>query len=100
MTALQDAKALGFKTIVATILHENGETAAQSNEVNNFNALARAAVGQSYLDGLVDYAADQRLGNPGIYFPTFSADGTHPNDSGYQIMSTIAAPVFNTIIGP
>lgn len=96
--ALQDAKAMGFKTVVATILHEYNETTTASAEVNNFNALARAAVGQPYLDGLADYDADSRL-QPPNYYPTYTNDGTHPNDLGYQVMSTIAAPVFNKIIG-
>ena len=100
MQALQDAKAMGFKTVVATVLHEYGETAAESAQVDDFNALARAAVGQPYLDAIVDYEADPRLGNTGIYYPAFSGDGTHPSDAGYQIMSTIAAPVFNSLIGP
>jgi fibronectin type 3 domain-containing protein/lysophospholipase L1-like esterase len=99
-TALQDAKALGYKTVVTTLLHENGENPAYGAEIDNFNALARAAVGQPYLDGLIDYAADPRLGNIGIYYPAFSGDGTHPNDAGYQVMSTIAAPVINGLIGP
>jgi uncharacterized repeat protein (TIGR02543 family) len=100
MQALQDAKAMGYMTTVATVLHETGETSSQASEVNSFNALARAAVGQPYLDGLIDYAADTRLGNTGIYYPAYSGDGTHPNDAGYQVMSTIAAPVFNSLIGP
>jgi hypothetical protein len=100
MQALENAKSLGFKTVVATVMHEYGETAAQATEVNNFNTLARAAVGSSYLDAIVDYAADVRLGNSGIYYPAYSGDGTHPNEAGYQVMGTIAAPVFNSIIGP
>ena len=55
---------------------------------------------KTYLDAIVDYEADPRLGNTGIYYPAFSGDGTHPSDAGYQIMSTIAAPVFNSLIGP
>jgi lysophospholipase L1-like esterase len=98
MLALQDAKAMGYKTTVATVLHETGESSAQAAEVDNFNALARAAVGQPYLDAIIDYAADPRLGNTGIYYPAYSGDGTHPNDAGYQVMSTIAAPVFNTFL--
>jgi lysophospholipase L1-like esterase len=97
--ALQAAKAMGYTTIAATLLHEHGETAASGTEVNIYNSLARAAVGQPYLDAIVDYEADARLGNTNNYYPAYSGDGTHPNDAGYQVMSTIAAPIFNRFIG-
>jgi lysophospholipase L1-like esterase len=98
--ALQDAKAMGYKTVVATVLPLGGESAAVTAQINAFNAAARGAVGQPYLDAIIDYAADSRLGIPANYYPAYSADGVHPNDAGYQIMSTIAAPVFNGLIGP
>ncbi len=100
MQTLQAAKAMGYKTVVATILHETGESSATSAQVDAFNAAARAAVGSSYLDGLVDCEADIRLGNTGIYYPAYTGDGTHPNDAGYQIFSSIAAPVFNSLMAP
>jgi len=84
---------------VATLLHENGESLASGTQINIFNSCARAAVGQYYVNGLVDYEADARLGNTANYNPAYSADGTHPNDAGYQVMATIAAPVFNQFIG-
>lgn len=97
---LEAAKALGYKTIVATILHEHGEKPAQATEVDAFNALARAAVGQPYMDGLVDYQASKKLGNVDSFYPKYIDDGVHPNDTGYEEMSEIAAPVFNKLIGP
>jgi lysophospholipase L1-like esterase len=96
--ALQAAKSIGYKTIVTTLLHEHGETSAQATSINTFNTDARNAVVQPYLDAIIDYAADPRLGDTGIYYPTYSGDGTHPNDVGYQIMASIAAPVFNSFI--
>lgn len=103
VSALQGAKALGYKTIGATLLHENGESSTASNEIDNFNTLIRAAASQhaSYLDELADYQADPRLGIVSNYYPNepvYSADGTHPNDAGYQIMAGIVAPLFNQII--
>jgi lysophospholipase L1-like esterase len=97
--ALQAAKGLGYKTVVTTLLHETGETSTASTNIDTFNADARAAVGQPYLDAIIDYQADLRLGNTGYYYPAYTGDGTHPNDVGYAIMAGIAAPVFNSLIG-
>jgi lysophospholipase L1-like esterase len=97
--ALQAAKSLGYKTAVTTLLHETGESATASANIDTFNADARAAVGQPYLDGLIDYQADRRLGQTSFYYPAFTGDGTHPNDVGYAIMASIAAPVINGLIG-
>lgn len=96
---LQNAKAMGFKTVAATLMHSINETPSVTNEVNNFNALVRGAVGQGYLDAVTDYAADPRLGVASNFYPTYSSDSVHPNDAGYQIMGAIAAPVFNSLIG-
>jgi lysophospholipase L1-like esterase len=96
-TALQDAVSLGYKTAVATIMHETNETTAQSNEVNNFNALLRAAVGGPLVGQLVDFAANSNLSAP-AYGASNTCDGIHPNDSGYAIMGTIVAPALNQLI--
>lgn len=100
---LVKAKAMGFKTIVGTLLHEGTtaypETTTASTEINNFNAFVRSAYASqaSYIDAMVDYDADSRLDLPN-YYPTYTADGTHPNDAGYQVFCSHAAPVFNSII--
>jgi lysophospholipase L1-like esterase len=96
-TVLQNAKSIGYKTAVASIMHEAGETTAQGNEVNNFNALLYAAVGGPLVDSLVDYAANPDLSS-GTYYPTYSCDGTHPDDAGYAVMGTIAAAALNKLI--
>ena len=97
--ALQGAKALGYTTIGATLLHENGETSAQATQIDSFNTMIRAAQGSSYMNALIDYAADPRLGIVTNYYPTYSGDGTHPNDAGYRVMAQDAAPIFNQFIG-
>jgi uncharacterized repeat protein (TIGR02543 family) len=97
--ALQAAKAIGYKTVAATLLHEYSESSTAATEINNFNAQLRAAAGQPYLDAIADYQADPRLGNIGIYNGAYSGDGTHPNDLGNEVMASIAAPIFNSLIG-
>jgi len=97
-TALTNAKSLGYKTAVASIIHESGETTGQANEVNNFNTLLYAAAGGSLVDVVVDYAANANL-SPPAFAATYSCDGTHPNDAGYATMGTIAAPALNALIG-
>ena len=95
VTALTAAKALGFTTTLATILHEVGESNAAAAEVDDFNSLARAALGSPYLDALIDYVADVRLGLPGVFYQAYAADGGHPNNAGHRLMASIAAAVIN-----
>jgi uncharacterized repeat protein (TIGR02543 family) len=97
--ALTAAKAIGYKTAAATLLHEYSESSTAATEINSFNSLLRAAAGQPYLDAIIDYQADPRLGNTGIYYGAYSGDGTHPSDLGNEVMASIAAPIFNSFIG-
>ena len=99
---LANAKALGYTAIGTTLLHENGETASAGMQIDAFNALMRnaKATNPGSIDAVVDYAADPRLGIVTNYYPTYSVDGTHPNDAGYAVMAQDAAPIFNQFIGP
>jgi lysophospholipase L1-like esterase len=97
---LANAKALGYTAIGATLLHEYGETSSASSGIDQFNTLMRASMTSNpgSIDAFVDYAADPRLGIITNYYPTYSGDGTHPNNLGYQAMAQDAAPIFNQFI--
>jgi lysophospholipase L1-like esterase len=106
-TVLTNAKSLGYKTVVGTVMHEIGETAAVSNEIVNYNNFlynscpswntTAPACGGPLIDAIADYAGNPSL-QPGYFYPAYSCDGIHPNDSGYAIMGGVAAPAINTVI--
>lgn len=100
VTYCQARQAAGFKVVVGTILPRSNvgtpvtfETDRQTVNTNIRNNWA------TFADGLADIAADSRIGDAGDETNTtyYSADLVHLNNTGYQIVGEIVAPVIASV---
>jgi len=102
-TYCQGRKAVGFKVYAFTMLPQSVSTYASrvtyETDRQTFNNLVRTdLVNSGYVDGIVDIAADSRIGLSGCENDTtyFLVDKIHMNNTGYGIVADI---VYNSIIG-
>jgi hypothetical protein len=72
--------------------------------INRFNELVRDGW-SDFADGMIDFAADPTIGNPGEEdHPAVAADpdlyvgGTHPTARGAEIMAEDAEPVVEELL--
>jgi len=90
-------RAAGFQVVVLTLLPRR-EPAEFEAARQALNELVRANWA-SYADGLADIAADVRVGEPfdDLDLKYYQSDALHPNDAGYAVMASVAAPVLNQL---
>jgi lysophospholipase L1-like esterase len=98
MKTAEQAKAVSsaVKVLGSTVIDRGAFTDLQRSCAVALNTLIRANAGRVKFDAIADYAADVDVGLDPAGGPDFfpnaavNADGTHPNDTGYSIMATIA----------
>lgn len=93
---IQAMKAAGFTVVQQTMIGGNWapDYAEREAERQAYNTLVRDnAVSEGYT--LLDYTTNTDLEN---YTGSIWADSVHLNNSGYELESTIAAPVINSIL--
>jgi lysophospholipase L1-like esterase len=95
-------KQKGWKVLVFTILPCTGNGYAASFEsIRNALNIALRATWHSFCDGLVDVAADSRIGVLGEEVQTtyYYTDRIHLNAAGYAIVAAYAAAAVNQALG-
>jgi lysophospholipase L1-like esterase len=94
---VQILKKAGCRVFVGTMLSRVG---FDSNK-NDFDALILSQYKLIGADGLVDFAANPILGADGAYANAtyFNTDGTHPKDSGQDILAAEASNALNYYFG-
>lgn len=105
ITALQayaaGVKAVGLKCLVGTILPRSNAGIAADFETKRqaVNTAIRTNTG-AWHDGVMDFAADTRIGDAGDELDTtyYQADKVHPNDTGAQILADIASAALLTLL--
>ena len=90
-------RAAGFKVIVLTVLPSSYPITFEASRTV-FNERVRTTWMQ-FADGLVDIAADPRIGDSGDNLDQqfFLADALHLNTAGNAVMATVAAPIVNAL---
>jgi lysophospholipase L1-like esterase len=91
------AHATGFKVVTATMLPKNGWSAAQTTQQAACNVKIRANAAGA--DAIVDAQAQMSMGNPANLNATYTVDGVHPNDLGYDEAAAIWAGAVNGLLG-
>jgi len=91
---------LGCEVYVATMLSRSGSgTNSQTNDANKNSLDVQIAANwkNAGFDGFVDFASNPNLGANNAYSNTtyFQADGIHPNQTGANLMGSIASNVLN-----
>ena len=86
-------RAAGFRVVVLTILPASDPVTFEATRLA-FNGMVRGSW-KTFADGLVDIAADPRIGDPGDNLDRqfYTQDALHPNDAGNAVMASVAAPV-------
>lgn len=95
---------MGFRVITFTVLPRDATTIVGGDEAafNVQRALFNTSVRSGYTswaDGLVDVAADSRIGDDGDDLDTtyYDADKVHLNDTGYAIVAGLAKTVVQAL---
>jgi len=90
-------RAAGFRVVVLTLLPRREPVEFEAAR-HTFNEQVRANWA-SYADGLADIAADDRVGEPFdcLDLTYYQPDALHPNDAGYAVMASVAAPVLGRL---
>ena len=95
--ALQDycraRRAAGFRVLVLTVLPSDRPETFEATRLA-YDAMLRQGW-PKFADGLVDVAADQRIGDTGDEYDGqfYLDDELHLTDAGYAVMASVAAPV-------
>jgi lysophospholipase L1-like esterase len=95
-----DRRAKGFQTIMMTALPRAGRVDTEDYEGRrqDLNALIRAHWSE-FSDGLVDVAADPRLGEVGDELDRryYDSDRVHLNNGGLGVIAELVAPALRTL---
>jgi lysophospholipase L1-like esterase len=89
----------GAKVIIGTILARTSQSTNYEASRTIYNNLIRAHW-RIFADGLIDFAADARIGGTSYTNSIYCADGVHPNNAGYAVMAELAAPVIGNLVAP
>ena len=94
-TYCAERRAAGFHVVVLTVLPSSDPVTFEAARLA-FDAMLRDTW-DDFADGLVDIAADDRIGDTGDNLDRkfFSLDALHLNNAGNAVMATVAAPVLN-----
>lgn len=96
-----DRRAAGFKVIVCTVTPCSSVGTASSYEANRqaLNVSLRANY-RTFADGLVDFAADSRIGPAGAEADTtyYATDLVHMNNKGYSVLAALIKPVVDSLL--
>jgi hypothetical protein len=86
-------RAAGFRVLVLTVLPSNRPETFEATRLA-YNAMVRDGWDE-FADGLVDIAADPRIGDDGDNLDRqfYHADQVHLTDAGNAVMASVAAPV-------
>ncbi len=89
--------ATGFRVVVVTLLPRSRPANFEQDRLA-LNALVRDDWA-SFADGLVDVAADARIGDTmdNLDRKYYQSDTIHPTDAGYAVMAADTAPVLDTL---
>jgi len=93
----QGRRAAGFTVVVLTVLPSSVPATFEASR-QAFNDLVRDTW-PSFADGIVDIAADPRIGDPldNLDQKFYQADALHLNNAGNAVMAGVAAPVVNAL---
>jgi lysophospholipase L1-like esterase len=89
----------GAKVIIGTLLPRTSQNADYESDRTIYNNLIRAHW-RIFADGIIDFAADARIGGTSFTNSIYCADGVHPNNAGYAVMAELAAPVIANLRAP
>jgi len=92
-TYCEARRAAGFRVLVVTTLPAADPPTFEATRLA-YDAMLRDGW-SAFADGLVDIAADPRIGDTGDEFDAqfYQADQLHLTDAGYGVMASVAAPV-------
>jgi lysophospholipase L1-like esterase len=90
-----ERRAAGFRVLVLTVLPSDSPDTFEATRLA-YDAMLRDGWDE-FADGLVDIAADPRIGDTGDEFDRqfYLEDQLHLTDAGNAVMASIAAPVLN-----
>ena len=96
------AKAVGFKTILSTMISRNGCPNGGDSIKNQLNDLERTSwVASGAFDAIADNGATTQLGCDSCSTNNtyFAGDSTHPNTTGQLVMASVYSDVVNSMDG-
>jgi hypothetical protein len=88
-------RAAGFRVVVLTVLPASEPVTFEATRLA-YDAMLRAGW-RGFADGLVDIAADDRIGDTGdnLDLQFYRSDALHLTTAGNAVMASVAAPVLN-----
>ena len=94
-TYCSERRAAGFRVVVLTVLPAGDPVTFEVTRLA-YDALLRSSWG-TFADGLVDVAADGRIGDTGDNLDRqfYLSDALHLTNAGNAVMASVAAPVLN-----
>lgn len=94
-TYCTERRAEGFRVVVLTVLPASDPVTFEATRLA-YDALLRTSWGK-FADGLVDVAADGRIGGTGDNLDRqfYQSDAVHLTNAGNAVMASVAAPVLN-----